>query len=224
MFGHRILIATAVLGLAMTLTTGCADKLKQRITMLEEVNTNLTEQLNLGRGEVDAARLERDELSARLVDATAEAEGLRAQLASRPEPEAAAEGWTAVPGGAMIAVEGNVLFASGWPVLRKESRRTLEAIVSTVGGQYGDKDILVFGHTDDQPISTSGWADNWQLSTERALAVVRYMKDRGVAPSRLVACGCGEHRPSVPNASDAGRAKNRRVEIFAIDTRDSPGR
>ncbi len=224
MLNHRKLFAAVLPGLAMTWATGCTGELKQRVTMLEGANANLTEQLNRGRGELDAACMERDELRGQLDNATADAEDLRAHLAGIPAPEPAAEGWTAVPGGAMIAIEGNVLFAPGRAVLRKESRRTLEAIVSTANGEYADKDILVFGHTDDRPISKSGWADNWQLSTERALSVVRYMRDRGVAPSRLVACGCGEHRPSVPGTSEANRGKNRRVEIFAIDPRAGTGR
>jgi chemotaxis protein MotB len=219
-----MVLMTAALGLTVTLAAGCASDLKQRVTMLEDANANLTDQLNLSLGALDDAQVERDELDRQLMAATVEAEDLRAKLASTPEAEPAAEGWTAVPGGAMIAIEGSVLFAPGRAVLRKESRRILEAIVSTVGGEYADKDILVFGHTDDRPISKSGWADNWQLSTERALSVVRYLKDQAVAPSRLVACGCGEHRPGVPNVSEANRARNRRVEIFAIEPQGSPGR
>ena len=207
---------TAVLALTV-LTGGCANDMKARITMLEEANTNLTEQLNYSRGELDAAYREREDLTGRLAEAARELDDLHAQLARGPEPEPTAQGWTAVPGGAMIAIEGSVLFAPGQASLRKDSRRTLDAVASTLQGEYGGKDILVFGHTDDQPIRKSGWTDNWQLSTERSLAVVRHLSDQGITISRLVACGCGEHRPRVPNTSPANRAKNRRVEIFAIE-------
>ena len=216
MLEHKDLKLVLTVGLAL-LVGGCADKTKARITMLEEANTNLTEQLNYCRGEVTAARVEREDLVGRLAYATQELDDLRVELAETPEPAPAAPGWTAVPGGAMIAIEGSVLFAPGRVVLRQESRRTLDSIVSTLQGVYGDKDILVFGHTDDQPIRKSGWADNWQLSTERSLAVVRHLSNQGVAVSRLVGCGCGEHRPRVANTSKANRAKNRRVEIFAIE-------
>ncbi|MFQ5591274.1 MAG: OmpA family protein [Phycisphaerae bacterium] len=212
-----ILHVIGVVGPAIMLATGCTADLKRRITILEDANTNLTEQLNQSNRELDAVESRHEELRRQLEQATAEADDLRAQLAEIPDTQPPAEGWTAVPGGAMIAIEGSVLFAPGQAVLRKESRRTLEAVVSTVNGAYADKDVLVFGHTDDRPISKSGWTDNWQLSTERALSVVRYMRERGVAPRRLVACGCGQHRPSVPNVSEADRAKNRRVEIFAVD-------
>ncbi len=195
--------------------SGCTGNQAQ----LEQTNQGLTERLNRTRGELDAANRRFDDCTRRLTAAQAEASSLRSQLASKPavEEEPVAPGWTAVPGGAMIAIEDTILFAPGKVTLRDEARRTLDSIVSTVQGQYEDKDVLVFGHTDDQPIKKSGWDDNYQLSTERALAVVRYLKEHAVKPSRLVACGAGEFRPRVPNSSAANRASNRRVEIYAVD-------
>ena len=179
---------------------------------------NLTDQVNRTRGELDDAYRERNEWEEQLLAADTEVQRLRAQLSELEtrKPEAPA-GWTPVAGGGMITIENSVLFAPGRPTLRQQARRALDAVASTLEGEYGDKDILVFGHTDDQPIKKSGWQDNWQLSTERSLAVVRYLRDRGVSPTRLVGCGCGEHRPRVANSSDSNRAANRRVEIYAID-------
>ena len=134
-----------------------------------------------------------------------------------PAPQEEVAGWMPVPGGAVIAIEDRVLFSPGKITLRPEALKVLDGIVSTLGGEYGNRDVLVFGHTDDRPIKKSGWDDNWQLSAERALAVVRYLKEQGVAPERLVGAGCGENRPAVPNSSDANRTKNRRVAIFAAD-------
>lgn len=216
MRGQVIRQTIAVVMLAIA-ASGCATKERQTITMLEETNANLTERLNLARTELDAMTRERGEMDDRLVAALNEVDALKEQLAERPVPEETAAGWTPVPGGAMIAIESSVLYAAGKITLRREARRTLDAVVSTIQGEYADKDVYVFGHTDDQPIKKSGWMDNYQLSTERALAVVRYLQDRGVSPERLVACGCGEHRPRVPNTSETNRAANRRVEIFAID-------
>jgi outer membrane protein OmpA-like peptidoglycan-associated protein len=56
------------------------------------------------------------------------------------------------------------------------------------------------------------------------LAVVRYLKERGVATDRLVAAGCGEHRPRTKNDSEPSRFSNRRVEIFAIEPQSRTGR
>jgi chemotaxis protein MotB len=129
-----------------------------------------------------------------------------------------------VPGGGMIAIEDNLLFAAGKVQLRAEARKTLDAIVSTLRSEYGDKDIVVFGHTDDRPIKKSGWDDNWQLSSERALAVTRYLQEHGIESHRLVSAGCGEYRPRSVNDSDSNRTRNRRVEIFAIDPQALTGR
>jgi len=211
--------------LLLILATGCVTKKStERISLLEETNRNLTNELNRSMGDMDSLRRQRDELDGLLLASQQEVNDLRLQLATMPIPEETAEGWTAVPGGAMIAIEGSVLFAPGKVTLRGEAIRALDGIVSTVQGEYGDKDILIFGHTDDQPIKKSGWEDNWQLSSERALAVVRHMAGRGVVSARLVACGCGENRPRIPNATAGNRATNRRVEIFAIDPQPQTGR
>ena len=219
MLAKTTLRSAAVIGVAL-LAAGCADNKKQRMAMLEDVNRNLTKQLNDSRGALDAARRDSDGMARRLSDAEREAEYLRSQLDAKPTQEPAAPGWTAVPGGAMIAIEGSVLFAPGRIELRKEAHKALDMLASTVQGEYFNKDIFVFGHTDNQPIKKSGWTDHWQLSSERGLAVVRYLVSKGVSPARLVACGCGEHRPRVPNSSSGDQAKNRRVEIFAVEPQD----
>lgn len=207
----------AMVVLVTVAASGCAQKERQRITLLEGANANLTERLNLTRGELETVNQQRDDLERRLASAHDDLNGLQTQLAQQPTPEQAAPGWTPVPGGAMIAIDDSILFVSGRVTVREEARRTLDGIASTLKGEYAGQDVLVFGHTDTQPIKKSGWSDNYQLSAERALAVVRYLRDRGLPPERLIACGCGAHRPRASNASPAGRAANRRVEVYAID-------
>ncbi|MHC5111384.1 MAG: OmpA family protein [Planctomycetota bacterium] len=208
------------------LLSGCANtQMEDRITLLEQQNRTLNSDLDKARSDLAAAETDlyavqnaKQRWDDALLTARREADDLRQQLQNvNTEPVEAAPGWTTVPGGAMISIEGNVLFQSGKTVVRPEAKRALDAVISAVNGDYASKHILVFGHTDNTPIKRSGWKDNWQLSTERALAVVRYLNEKGVAASRLAACGCGEHRPIGDNGSKANRAKNRRVEIFAID-------
>jgi len=202
----------------MMLTTGCANnKMRDRMALLEQANLTLADQLNGMRGELDACLTERNDLHDQLTSAQRETDGLRMQLAVKPPPAEPAPGWTAVPGGAMIAIDDSVLFQVGKAVLQPQARRTLDGIVSALQGEYADKDILVFGHTDNQPIKKSGWKDNWELSSQRALAVVRHLQQHNVGSERLAACGCGEHRPRVPNSTEANRSTNRRVEIFALE-------
>ncbi len=228
----RMSLQTGLAALLITVVAGCQNtELESRITMLEDTNATLTSELNRAQNELGHARQQlgmansdRNQWDQALAAARREADDLRNQLANMPVPEQAAPGWTAVPGGAMIAIEGSVLFSPGKVVLRDQAKRALDRIVSTVQSEYGDKDILVFGHTDNTPIKKSGWEDNWQLSSERALSVARYLNSRGVSSSRLVACGCGEHRPIAGNDSKTNRGKNRRVEIFAIEPQAQTGR
>lgn len=207
---------TTVFLLVAMVGGGCARRQDRRIVMLEDVNRNLTDRINFISADLEAANRDREELDRRVRQSEGDYAALQSELSARPTVQEAAPGWTPVPGGAMIAIEGSVLFTPGKIAVRKEARRTLDAVVSTLQGEYGDKDVLVIGHTDNAPIKKSGWLDNYQLSTERALAVVRYLRDHGVSVQRLIAAGCGEHRSRAANTTKANRATNRRVEILAI--------
>ena len=114
-----------------------------------------------------------------------------------------------------VTLPDTILFDSGKATLKKASISELNQIVSTLrtNQTYSGKNIDVVGNTDTDPIKKSNWQDNWQLSAERALTVVRYMIDQGIAPDRIRAVGCGEAQPVAPNTSSSGKAKNRRVEI-----------
>ncbi len=212
------LVSTACASLAIV---GCNQELKakdEHIALIEDTNQKLTQDLAAARQEADGITRERNDLNEQLVACHSRVDELTTALNDIPEPTVTVtEGWQAVPGGAMIAIEGSVLFTSGKSNLRAAGRSTLDGIAGTIRSQYLDKDVFVFGHTDDMPIKESGWSDNFELSAQRALAVVRYLHDHGIAPARLVACGAGEHRPRAPNTTDDNRAKNRRVEIFAVD-------
>ncbi len=74
--------------------------------------------------------------------------------------------------------------------------------------------IMVEGHTDNVPMSGKTYKDNWELSTARALSVVRCLSDGGLPQKRLAAVGRGEFYPVASNSTDAGRAQNRRTEII----------
>lgn len=213
------LLAVVLLCGGALATVGCSDELKTKdahIALIEDTNQRLTEDLAAAQRRTDDLMRQGDECNAQLVAARSGMDDLKAQLAAVPQPTTP-EGWQSVPGGAMIAIEGSVLFSSGKAALRDRGRSTLAAITSTIRAEYPTKDIYVMGHTDDVPIKKSGWKDNYELSAQRALSVVRYLADHGIDPRRLVACGAGQHRPRVPNANDDNRTRNRRVEIYAVD-------
>jgi chemotaxis protein MotB len=73
--------------------------------------------------------------------------------------------------------------------------------------------LRIDGHTDDRPISSYQFPSNWELSTARAVSVVKYLATRGIPADRLAAAGFGEFRPIDTSGSEEGRRKNRRIEI-----------
>ena len=73
--------------------------------------------------------------------------------------------------------------------------------------------MQVDGHTDDVPIRAGRYADNWDLSTERALSVVRYLNQQGLPANRLAAAGYGEYQPLDSSDNQDARRKNRRIEL-----------
>ncbi len=216
---RRAILLTLTVVMCASMLTGCTRPLRERIVMLEDENQALGKQLTDRNRDLEECEDARLEMQGRLVALQTETDQLRQQLANMPEPEPVmveAEGWTPVSGGSMIALSSEILFRSGSQELKSEAKRELDRIVSDIRGTYSDRDVLVLGHTDSQPIKKSGFDDNYQLSTERALSVVRYLKSKGVSAEQLVAGGCGEHRPRASNSTPKSMARNRRVEIYAI--------
>jgi chemotaxis protein MotB len=108
-----------------------------------------------------------------------------------------------------------VLFDSGSAAVKAEADPLLGEISDLVNVDPSHP-ISVEGNTDDVPISTGQYPSNWELSTARAAAVVRFMSAHGVDPERLEASGVAGLRPIAPNTTEAGRSRNRRVEIALL--------
>ena len=121
--------------------------------------------------------------------------------------------------GDRFVFQSEVLFAQGQAEIGSQGEEQLAklAITLTDIAQKIPGDInwilQVDGHTDNVPIRAGRYADNWDLSTERALSVVRYLNQQGLPASRLAAAGYGEHQPLDASDSDNARRKNRRIEI-----------
>jgi chemotaxis protein MotB len=73
--------------------------------------------------------------------------------------------------------------------------------------------VSIVGHTDSDPIKKSKWADNWELSSQRSLSVLRYLIKRGIPEDLIEAAGRGASQPVADNSSSSGKAQNRRVEV-----------
>ena len=106
----------------------------------------------------------------------------------------------------------DLLFASGQATLDNKAHALLSEIGALLNLVHTHP-IDVEGHTDDVPIHSSAFPSNWELSTARASTVVRFLVGSGMSASRLAAIGYAEQRPLASNATAAGRARNRRVEI-----------
>lgn len=116
----------------------------------------------------------------------------------------------------VINIDDKISFDSGYANLKKEILPSLKKIREILS-QYPEYNIVVEGHTDNIPIKTQKFRDNWQLSTERALAVLDYLlQDKDLNALRFSAAGYGEYRPLVSNETKENRALNRRVDIVVI--------
>jgi chemotaxis protein MotB len=118
-----------------------------------------------------------------------------------------------------VSFEGDILFESGKHQLRDEGKELLDSVYLILNKSTEQNDIFIAGHTDNVPIRPDArdkYESNWTLSTYRAIEVVKYLVDKGIAPRSLTAAGYGEYKPIADNTSDKGKAKNRRVELFLI--------
>jgi chemotaxis protein MotB len=108
-----------------------------------------------------------------------------------------------------------VLFASGQAHLEPASTPLLTALARLLVTEVRHP-IVVEGHTDKTPINTAQFPTNWELSTSRATQVVRFFIRHDVPANRLQAAGVAAQRPLASNSHDAGRSRNRRVEIVLV--------
>jgi chemotaxis protein MotB len=119
----------------------------------------------------------------------------------------------------VIQLPQDILFASGSAEIGGEGRATLLE-VGQVLGELDDRQFQVEGHTDDVPISTERFPSNWELSSARALSVVRLLIQAGVAPGNVSGAGYGEFQPVATNEDADGRRLNRRIEIVMLPNLD----
>ena len=123
----------------------------------------------------------------------------------------------------LVKLGDQILFDPGSTVLKPEGQAALKQVAQALK-EIPDRDFLVAGHTDNQPIKSSSFTSNWELSTERAVTVVRFLQGEGVDPRRLAAAGYSEFDAVADNATPQGRAQNRRIEIVVMPRIDElPG-
>lgn len=194
---------------SVTVFTGCTDWKKKYEAQLS-VSKNL-------EGLLLRERTERSQMAEQNQKTIDELQRQIAELNKSPAEATGFEGYDVKfdpsAGTITVTLPNTILFSSGKATLKQATSRELDDIESVLRQRYPNNPIDVVGHTDTDPIKKSKWRDNWQLSSERALTVVDYLKKRGIAPQRIRAVACGPARPVASNTTASGKAKNRRVEI-----------
>jgi chemotaxis protein MotB len=114
-----------------------------------------------------------------------------------------------------LKLPSEILFASGQGSLSKGGQAQLKEVLDILQ-EFKDRRFMVAGHTDNVPIRSRGFKNNWHLSTARAVSVLEFMLAAGFEGKNVAAAGFGEFDPVAPNDTDEGRQLNRRIEIILV--------
>lgn len=117
--------------------------------------------------------------------------------------------------GVVLQLDETILFDSGKANLKKSSQKALNTITKIIKDLPND--VLIEGNTDDVPMNNKKFQSNWELSTARAVSVVKYfVSEKKLDPTKFSVKGYGEYKPLVKNDSAKNRAINRRVDILIV--------
>ena len=115
----------------------------------------------------------------------------------------------------LVKLPDNILFDPGKTDLKPQGKDAIAQVTQILSGIEGRK-FQVTGHTDNVPIKSGKFKSNWELSTQRAVEVVKFMSKNGMDEKRLSAAGYADTLPVADNGSDDGRRQNRRIEIVVV--------
>jgi chemotaxis protein MotB len=173
-------------------------------------DAGLQQQIATLQGQVDDLQKEKEQVAQ-------SARGLEDEMRSNLESKDVTI--SKLQGKLTVNILDRIMFDSGEAEVKTDGQVVLLKIAAFLA-QHPELKIHVIGHTDNVPIrgnARSRFATNWELSTARALAAVRFLTERaGVDPRRVGAVGYGEFRPVADNATPEGRARNRRIAITIL--------
>ena len=214
--GGTTLLALAFLALWLSARA----KSESLQALLNETTTNLVNaQAETGKYQEQIAALKAQlaEVEQAKEMTSQAAQGLEAEMRSQLESKDVTI--SKLQGKLTVNILDRILFASGEAVVQPDGEAVLQKI-ATLLANHPELKIHVIGHTDNVPIRPSAhgrFASNWELSTARALAAIRFLTERaGVDPRRVGAVGYGEYRPVADNTTAEGRARNRRIAITIL--------
>ncbi|WP_437743936.1 OmpA family protein [Sorangium sp. So ce1504] len=217
---------------ATTAEAGLARRLDELAAMNQELSARLRSagqsvgQLAGERGSLSAelaeTRAKLDDLRRKQAAAEARAAGIRDVVARLQGMVHAGKVHVGLRGGQLLVeVPSDVLFDAGKADVKREGRAVLVEIARVLRSMP-DRRFQVAGYTDDGADDgrtrgkSARFPSSWELSSARAVAVVKALIEAGMAPRSLSAAGYGEFAPAATNATKAGRAKNRRIEIGLV--------
>lgn len=190
--------------------------LSQRIKELEAEIVSRQTEIDALQSKIDANEVELAELRAAKAEREKELETYK-QLFARLKKliDSGAIKVSFRKGKMIVEMASAVLFDSGKTKLKEEGIATLDELTQALIS-VGDRDFLVAGHTDNIPIKTRQFKNNWELSTQRAVVVVDHMIEQGFPASQVGAAGYADVDPVASNDTEEGRAQNRRIEIILM--------
>lgn len=213
----------------LTKTEAALDQEKKSNEQLRGENQSYQDRIAELEAELDGLNKQIEDLAAKAGTTAKELAELRAEKAKREKEllvyknlfdrlKALVDAGTIQVGfrkGRMVVQLSNaILFDSGKSSLRAEGR---EAIASLSPALISvDREFLVAGHTDNVPIKTARYPSNWELSTARAVSVVKALVEAGYPAAKLGAAGYGENDPVGDNTTPEGKEQNRRIEIILM--------
>ncbi len=234
---HRAMYGLAVLGAGLALAGCCKDAEKRAADAEAKLKTLERElpTLKIRLSEVEPKAAELESKVGELETCQADLVGAKAQLGLQEEEDALTEKRQATVkrlldklkgiieagdlsvrirrGRMVLVLPSAVLFESGKADLSEKGKKTLDSVAEVLK-EIRDREFQVAGHTDSDPVSEGNPFDtNWHLSTARAVAVVLYLREKGMPAKNLSAAGYARFQPVASNKTPKGKARNRRIEI-----------
>ena len=194
-------------------TTALAGEMKKRLEKLGQNVDKLTGEKGELARTLEDAKVRLEELRKQKAAAEARAATFRNLVARLKSMIDAGQLKVIIRDGRMvIQLESDVLFDSGKTNIKPDGQTALAKLAPVLAG-ITDRKYLVTGFTDDVPIHTQRFPSNWELSTARAVEVVKFLVASGLKPQQVAAAGYSEFDPVVANDTPEHRAQNRRIEI-----------
>lgn len=188
------------------------DEKDAEIRGLREERTALKAQIQKQRSDLDAARGQASEASAKISEPAAAP--TEAPDAKFPELDKMGISYGMRDGNMVISIPSSITFPSGQATLSKDGQNAIKEVAATLKKQYPGAKYEIDGHTDTDPIKKSKFSSNRELSIARAMAVLTYLVEEcSIKDDQCIVSGYGQYQPVAKNDTDKDKAKNRRVEI-----------